>query len=67
MNESELIARQALCIAELEDKIKQYVNAEDNIYKIIYCIGGPLNDNKLKYTHAQMGNFAHIANELVDY
>ena len=67
MEEVDLIARQALRIAELEEKVEEYAIAEETIHKIIYCIGGPLNDNNLEYTHIQMGNFAHISNALVDY
>ena len=61
MTNDELVARQARRIAELEDKLAEYEEACDKIYLTIYCIGGPLNDNKLGYTHAQMGNFARIA------
>ncbi len=66
MTNDELVARQARRIAELEDKLAEYEKACDDIYSTIYCIGGPLNDNILCYTHAQMGNFYRIAQFLPD-
>lgn len=64
MKEGTLIAKQALKIAELEEELAMHKEAADNIYNIIYCIGGPLNDNKLRYTHKQKAAFAHIASEI---
>lgn len=66
MREIELIAQQALKIAELEEKVKEYDAANKQINSIIFCIGGPLNDNILGYTHKQMVPFSEIA-KLVEF
>ena len=65
MNKNKLIAQQALKIAELEEYMKHYEEMTMEIHKIIFCIGGPLNDNILGYTHKQMVPFSQIA-DLVD-
>jgi hypothetical protein len=64
MTKDELIARQQLDIESMKEQIKAYKDSEDNIYNIIYCIGGPLNDNKLGYTKEQMQDFAAISLQL---
>lgn len=64
MNDEILIAQQARKIAELEEILKDFNDARDKIRIIIYCVGGPLNDNKLQYTKQQMGDFGRIINEL---
>jgi hypothetical protein len=64
MNDEILIAQQARKIAEIEEILASYHNAREKIRMIIYCIGGPLNDNKLQYTKQQMVDFGRIINEL---
>lgn len=61
MENDELVARQARKIAELEDAVARYRENAKEIMGIIYCIGGPLNDNKLGYTREQMTDFFRIA------
>jgi len=61
MTKDELIAKQQLDIESMKEQIKAYKESEDDIYNIIYCIGGPLNDNIDGYTMKQLGNFAKIA------
>ena len=61
MDKDKLIAQQALKIAELEEENREYLDANAEIYNIIFCIGGPLNDNKLGYTASQMVPFDKIA------
>jgi hypothetical protein len=64
MTDIELIARQAKRIEELLDEV---ANLRERIRRAnihIYCIGGPLNDNRLGYSKPQMVTFARIANEL---
>ncbi len=61
MNKDKLIAQQALKIADLEESVKHYENMTADIHSIIFCVGGPLNDNKLGYTHSQMVPFDQIA------
>lgn len=66
MTEAELIARQAKQLEELRDKVKDMEERSRRARSHIYCIGGPLNDNKLAYTKPQMVTFARIADELGD-
>jgi len=67
MTPVELIAKQQIEIEELKIEVAEYVESHKNIHMIIYCIGGPLNDNKLMYSHKQMSPFFEISNELIDF
>ncbi len=60
MKESELIAEQALKISELEKAMTQHNEDRDTVYNILYCIGGPLNDNKQGFTKSQLRIFFSI-------
>lgn len=64
MTNVELIARQAKQIEELKDENTNLKNKVKNACKHIYCIGGPLNDNKLGYSKEQLVTFLDILNEL---
>lgn len=64
MTESELIARQAKQIEELRDENAELKKRVEKAIMHIYCIGGPLNDNKLGYSKPQMLTFFRIAEEL---
>ena len=66
MTEAELIARQAKQLEELRDEVTDLKERARRARLHIYCIGGPLNDNKLGYTREQMVTFARIADELGD-
>lgn len=66
MTEAELIARQAKQLEELRDEVADLKERTRRARLHIYCIGGPLNDNKLGYTREQMVTFARIADELGD-
>jgi hypothetical protein len=66
MTQDQLIARQAKQIEELRDRVLDLETKSRKACGHIYCIGGPLNDNKLGYTNAQMVTFARIADELGD-
>ena len=66
MTEAELIARQAKKIEELRDEVADMKERIKRARLPIYCIGGPLNDNKLGYTREQMVTFSRIADELGD-
>ena len=66
MKEAELIARQAKQLEELRDEVADLKERVRRARLHIYCIGGPLNDNKLEYSKAQMVTFARIADELGD-
>lgn len=64
MEDTELIAKQARQIAELEESIAYYKAANKAIHMIIFGVGGPLNDNKLGYSKAQMWPFSDIAAQI---
>ena len=66
MTEAELIARQAKQLEELRDEVADLKERARRARMHIYCIGGPLIDNKLGYTRAQMVTFARIVDELGD-
>lgn len=66
MTQDQLIARQAQQIEELRDRVSDLETRSRKAYGHIYCLGGPLNDNRLGYTKAQMVTFARIADELGD-
>lgn len=61
MNDDEIIARQARKIERLERRVADLEKAKNEARQHIYCIGGPLNDNKLGYSRAQMTTFFLIA------
>jgi hypothetical protein len=64
MTDAELIARQAKQIAEQEDLIADYEERMRLARGYIYCIGGPLNDNVLRYSGEQKVTFQRIADAL---
>ncbi len=64
MDEVELIARQAKQIEELRDQVADLKARAKRAASHIYCIGGPLNDNRLGYSRQQMVTFSLIADEL---
>lgn len=66
MLEVELIARQAKQLVETQDELDELKERVRRARSHIYCIGGPLNDNKLGYTRDQMVTFSRIADELGD-
>ena len=66
MTQDQLIARQAQQIEELRDEVSDLKARISKARSHIYCIGGPLNDNKLGYTKAQMVTFFRISEELGD-
>jgi hypothetical protein len=64
VTDAELIARQAKRIEEQDDEITRLKESAARALLYIICIGGPLNDNVLGYTPAQLVTFARIAKEL---
>ena len=64
MNYESLIAKQALEIAKLEERLALYREAAKGIRSEIYCIGGPLNDNIGRYTHKQLVIFSRIMDHI---
>lgn len=64
MTKNETIARLARRVEKQRQQLKYHRGAAKQIYMQIYGIGGPLNDNKLKYTKEQLLIFQQIAREL---
>lgn len=63
-NDDKLIADQARKIAELEEKVNEFNAICGNIHSILFCVGGPLNDNKLGFTPEQQKVFFRISEQL---
>lgn len=61
MPEDLLIAQQAKRIFVLEQLIEQYEQDRQTIRNELYCIGGPLNDNKYEFDNPQLKTFLRIA------
>lgn len=61
MNDEEIIARQARKIEHLERRVTELEEAKNEARRHLYCIGGPLNDNKLGYSKEQLATFFRIA------
>lgn len=53
MTEAELIAKQALRIAELEERLNDTDGRLSQIHQMLVGIGGPLNDNILGFDQPQ--------------
>ena len=49
----QIVARQAVRIIELEDDLKDRDSRLDQIHRLLICMGGPLNDNVLKFNKEQ--------------
>ena len=64
MIDDEIITRQARTICRLEQRVEELESAKSSARLQIYCIGGPLNDNKLGYSKEQLVVFARIAEAL---
>lgn len=64
MNDEELILQQVRKIADLEESVGLFTESMEEIRAILYCIGGPLNDNKLGYSKEQLSTFFNIAKAL---
>lgn len=60
MTKDELIAKQQMEIEMLKQLNTNFLESDNAIYKILHCIGGPLNDNKLGYTKEQLDPFFRI-------
>jgi hypothetical protein len=64
MTDTELIAKQAKQIEELKVAVATMRHAIATVRGRIYCIGGPLNDNKLGFSHEQKKLFHSIVSSL---
>lgn len=65
MTKTEMIAKQAIKLAEMKARLADHKQAEQEIKALMVCIGGPLNDNKLEYTADQRKIFHAIERLLV--
>lgn len=64
MTNEELIARQAKQIEELRDEVSALKARADLAVRHMVCMGGPLNDNKLRYSNEQLMTFVNIEHAL---
>lgn len=64
MTEVKLVDILSRQLGELRDEVVDLKERSRIAKSYIYCIGGPLNDNKLGYSRAQMLTFVWIANAL---
>lgn len=64
MTKDELIVKQQLELEELRAELAELKSSIQRANLIMICIGGPLNDNSLKYTKEQMADFFRIQREL---
>lgn len=60
MSQEELIAKQALRIAELEEENENLKEIVGAVHMKLICIGAPLNDNYYRYTDEQLQIFFDI-------
>lgn len=60
MTKDELIVKQQLELEELRDERIVLYHRLTEIQQMLICIGGPLNDNKHKFTKEQMDIFHEI-------
>jgi len=60
MTENELITKQQLEIEMLRKKIAIADDCRRDLYKVLFNIGAPLNDNKLLYSKEQLKPFFKI-------
>lgn len=64
LTDVELIARQAKQLEDLRDEVAALKERVRVALSLMYCIGGPLNDNRLHYTGEQLVTFSRIAEAL---
>ena len=64
MTKNETIARLARRVEKQSQQLKYHRGVKMRVKLLIYGCGGPLNDNKLKYTKEQLLIFQQIAHEL---
>lgn len=58
---TETIAAQAQEMVSLRAEVEELRNRQKEIHNLLYCIGGPLNDNVLGYTKQQLRVLFRIA------
>ncbi len=60
MTTNDLIAKQQMRIEKMRRTIRRHNQAKEKIHGLIFCIGGPLNDNCDQYTPKQAQIFFEI-------
>lgn len=62
MDSDKLITMQQLEIEGLKESCKEMYTTIKNIHTMMYCIGGPLNDNILRFTREQQKYLMNVGN-----
>jgi hypothetical protein len=60
MTNEEVIAQLSKENLELKEKVKDFKLRAKKVHSILYCCGGPLNDNVQKFTVHQLRTFWYI-------
>jgi len=60
----QVIARQAIEIESMKEKLAEYKSAMEGIHGGLFNIGAPLNDNVRGYTRSQLTPFFWIAEKI---
>lgn len=63
---NKVIAKQAMKIMVQKKQIKTLCKCLSDIQMMLVCVGGPLNDNVLKYSNAQLVPFQKILDIVED-
>lgn len=66
MMKNKVIAKQAMKIMVQKKQIKTLCKCLSDIQMMLVCVGGPLNDNVLKYSNAQLVPFQKILDIVED-
>lgn len=61
MDDQERICKLLVEREDLRDELNRMKEGMESIRGILYCIGGPLNDNVRQYTREQLEPFFQIA------
>jgi len=64
MDDTEMIATQAKRIVKMSEDLSDLRSRIRKAKNHIVCVGGPLNDNKLRYSRDQLVTFIRILEEL---
>ena len=64
MTKDELITKQQLEIEHFKNELVEKIEMIRQVGSILYCIGGPLNDNKGGFTREQLHTFWRIKEAL---
>lgn len=62
----DLIVKQALDLDKTRTRVEEYEEVLEKILLKLVCIGGPLNDNKLRYSKEQRKIFHDIEEMILE-